>query len=231
DESTVFGTLPGADGERTPNFIAPQPDYDTVGMWRLMGERYADEPAVLFDLYTSPHGALEDDLTGLDTDWDLWTLWVRMMVAELRLQHPRALCFVSGLNWATNLSGLPVIGTEGQPIPNLVYAAHVYPRLDNPLTALRSLARSHPVFVTEWGGRQPDVSWGGRTALALRDVWAGWAAGAWNADPPPARAADHRIAPTPFGMVVRRALALTGEPAGNVARTAPHPFGCELKHP
>ncbi len=221
DESTVFGTLPAANGERITNFIAPQPDYDTVGMWRLLGERYADEPAVLFDLYTSPHGALEDDLTGFDTDWDLWTLWVRLMVAETRLQHPRALCFVSGLNWATDLSGFPVIGTEGQPIPNLVYAAHFYPRRDNPLTAMRALARSHPVFVTEWGGGQAEVSWGERTALALREAGAGWTAAHWNADPPLARAADHRIAPTPFGMVVRRALALTGERAGSVTRTVP----------
>lgn len=221
DESTVFGTLPAANGERAPNFIAPQPDYDAVGMWRLLGERYADEPAVLFDLYTSPHGALEDDLTGFDTDWDLWTLWVRLMVAETRLQHPRALCFVSGLNWATDLSGFPVIGTESQPIPNLVYAAHFYPRRDNPLTAMRALARSHPVFVTEWGGGQAEVSWGERTALALRDAGAGWTAAHWNADPPLARTADHRIAPTPFGMVVRRALALTGERAGSVTRTVP----------
>lgn len=211
DESTVFGTLPGANAERLPNVIAPQPDYDTVGMWRLIGERYSDEPAVLFDLYTSPHSALVDDLTGFDTDWDLWTLWVRMIVAELRRQHPRALCFVSGLNWAADLSGLPIVGTEGQPIPNLVYSAHVYPRRDTPLAAICALSRSHPVFVTEWGGWQSDISWGERTAMVLRDVVAGWTAAHWNAEPPLIQASGSRLAPTAFGAVVRRELAMAGD--------------------
>ncbi|MBL8190727.1 MAG: cellulase family glycosylhydrolase, partial [Acidobacteria bacterium] len=212
DETTVFGTLPDTNSERTPNFIAPQPDYDTVGMWRLIGERYAEEPAVLFDLYTSPHAALEDDLTGFDTDWDLWTLWVRMIVAELRLQHPRALCFVSGLNWATDLSGFPVIGTEGLPIPNLVYAAHLYPRRDDVWSAIRPLARRHAVFATEWGGGPTDAAWGERTALALRAEAVGWTAAHWNAEPKLVQRTARGIAPTLFGAVVRRALALTDEP-------------------
>jgi hypothetical protein len=108
DDVTVFGTRPGPGGERLPNFIAPMPDYDSIGMWRVLGERYASEPAVLFDLYTAPHPPLEDDLSGFTSDWDLWTLWVQVIAADLRRLHPRALIFVSGLvdgtGWAVSHS-------------------------------------------------------------------------------------------------------------------------------
>ncbi len=216
DESTVFGTLPAAAGGPTPNVIAPQPDYDTVGMWQLLGARYSDEPAVLFDLYTSPHAALADDLTGFDTDWDLWALWVRLIVAELRRLHPRALCIVSGLNWATDLSGFPIIGTESGPVPNLVYAAQLSPRLESPLIAMRALSRSHPLFVTEWGA-PTEVSWCERTALVLRDAGVGWTAAHWNGEPFLARAVARQTSPTQFGLVVRRALALPGDRIGRIA--------------
>jgi hypothetical protein len=212
DETTVFGTRPGPNGERLPNYIAPQPDYDTIGMWRVLGERYADEPAVLFDLYTAPHPPLPDDLTGYDSDWDLWTLWVQMMVAELRRLHPRAICWVSGLAEATDLSGFPILGTAGDPIPNLIYAAHLYPRRANPWPALQALARTQAVFVTEWGGERGDLAWGERAALALRGSSLSWTAAHWNAEPHlAARPSRGPITPTPFGAVVQRALALAGE--------------------
>ncbi len=211
DDVTLFGTLPGAGGQRAANFIAPQPSYDAIGMWRVLGERYADEPAVLFDLYAAPHAALADDLTGYDTDWELWTLWVRLMIAELRRLHPRALCFVCGLDWGADLSGFPVLGTENLPIPNLVYAARLFPQRESALTALRALAQTQPVFVTEWGGAQTDVGWGARTAVALRASGIGWTAAHWNAEPPLVQMTGNRFAPTAFGAVVRRDLAMAGE--------------------
>jgi hypothetical protein len=213
DEATVFGTVPGPNGERLPNYIAPQPDYDAIGMWRVLGERYADEPAVLFDLYTAPHSPLADDLTGYHSDWELWTLWVQMTVAELRRLHPRAICWVSGLAEGTDLSGFPISGTAGDPVPNLVYAVHLYPRRANPWPAMQALARTQPVFVTEWGGGEADVLWGERTALALRGSGLGWVAAHWNAEPFLVRPGREHIAATPFGTVVQRALALSREQA------------------
>ncbi len=212
DETTVFGTLLEPGGEPEPNYIAPQPDLDAIGMWRLLGERYSNEPAVLFDLYTSPHAALPDDASGLHSNWDEWTLWVRLAVAELRQVHPRALCFVSGFNWATDVSGFPVTGTGDEPIPNLVYVTHLYPQQDNPLLAMRALARQHPVFVTEWGGRATDIGWSEQIALDLRASGIGWTAAHWNAEPPLVQARGQAIVPNLFGAVVRRELALTGEP-------------------
>ena len=180
-------------------------------MWRILGERYAQEPAVLFDLYTAPHPPLPDDMSGIESNWDLWTLWVEMSVADLRRVHPGALCFVSGLNGGTDLSGFPLLGTANRPIPNLVYTAHLYPREENPWQAIQALARAHPLLVTEWGGQALDTSWGERTGQLLRGSGIGWTAAHWNAEPTLTRIVNDRLQPSTFGAVVRRALALEGE--------------------
>jgi hypothetical protein len=206
-EERAFGTLAGA-----ANSIAPQPDYRTIGMWRVLCERYADEPAVLFDLYAAPHAALVDDSRGLGADWDRWTLWVQMAVAALRRVHPRALCFVCGLDWGTDLSGFPVVGTGGDPIPNLVYAAHLVPARRSPWSAVQALARRHPVFITEWQGDDAHITWAEHTALALDAAGVGWTAAHWRGDAPLVRTVGRQQVRTGFGTVVRRALTLATSP-------------------
>ena len=96
-QTLSFGGSAGiaAAGDARPNVLAPQPDYDAIGMWRILGERYADEPAVLFDLYSTPHPALPDDLTGMYSEWESWRLWTRLAIADLRRVHPRASRFVA----------------------------------------------------------------------------------------------------------------------------------------
>jgi hypothetical protein len=181
-------------------------------MWRVLGERYANEAAVLFDLYTSPHAALPNDLTGFYTNWELWKLWVRLMVADLRQGHPRALCFVSGLDWGTDLSGFPVIGTDAEPMGDLVYTAHIYPQRPISLPALQTLARKHPLFVTEWGGEANNLGWGERVARVLRSAGVGWTAANWNAAPTLVQSRGQRLLPSRFGGLVYRELALEGLP-------------------
>ena len=209
DDDTAFGTTMGAAGEEKPNFLAPQPDYDAIGMWRILGERYADEPAVLYDLYSTPHPALADDLTGMYSEWDLWRLWTRLAIADLRRVHPRALCFVAGLDWATDLSGFPLLGTDEQPIANLVYAVHMHPRRLVEMPRLRALARNHPVFVTEWSAADTEVGWGERMATLLQSERIGWTAAHWTGDTPLCTAGRRgEPVPTRFGSIVRRSLAM-----------------------
>jgi hypothetical protein len=209
DDDTAFGTTIDASGDATPNFLAPQPDYDAIGMWRILGSRYADEPAVLFDLYSTPHPALPDDLTGMYSEWELWLLWTRLAIADLRRVHQRALCFVAGLDWATDLSGFPLLGTDEQPIANLVYAVHMHPRRLVDMPRLRALARKHPVFVTEWSAADTEVGWSERTATLLQSERIGWTAAHWTGDTPLCTT-GHRGEPVPtrFGSVVRRSLAM-----------------------
>ncbi|MGR0482077.1 MAG: hypothetical protein ACTFAL_11920 [Candidatus Electronema sp. V4] len=78
----------------------------TLWLWQRLGERYAGEPAVLFDLFTplasgmlSPEGA---DLTR-DHRYD----WVRLLVARLRDVHPRAVVTIAGIDAVRDWDGIP----------------------------------------------------------------------------------------------------------------------------
>jgi hypothetical protein len=208
DDSTIFGTVPGSG---IPNWIAPHPDYDSIGMWRLLGEYFAAEPAVLYDLYPAPHAALPDDITGFDSDWNRWIVWNDMTIAELRGQNPRALCVVSGMNWGTDVSAFPLIGTSLLPIPNVVYGIRHFPGKGVRWPAVRRLAYRHPVFVTEWGGGDSDAFWGAYTAQSLRAEGIGWTAAHWIGETPLTQRIQNRLTPTLFGNVVRHALAVSGE--------------------
>jgi hypothetical protein len=66
--------------------------------------------------------------------------------------------------------------------------------------------------VSEWGGSLPDLLWGERTELALRSKGIGWTAAFWNSEPALTQIVNNQVTPTPFGALVRRALALAGEP-------------------
>jgi hypothetical protein len=197
----TFGTLPGDSGSRVPNTHAPHPDQACIGLWRTLGKRYADEPAVLFDLFGAPHAALPDDVSGSDTSWDRWALWVRLTVAELRRAHPRAVCLVAGQDWGADLEGFPLLGTANEPIPNLVYAAAVV--ADRPEPPLQALARRLPVLVTEL-----EVSATGLTvrAQSLAAIGVGWLVAARSAQPLVAPSRAGRLEPTILGTSVRRVL-------------------------
>jgi hypothetical protein len=178
DSTSIFGTRPGPNGSRIANYIAPRPNADSIGFWQLMSERYQDEPAVIFDLYSSPHRALDDDLTGISPTWITWAMWARVLVAEIRRIRPSSLCLVSGLEFATDISGFPLRGSrETEIIPNLVYAIHIYPWIKQiSWQAIDSLQRKVPIFVSEWGGRPQDAFWGEAIASQLRSRMIGWTA-------------------------------------------------------
>ena len=63
DITRVFGTTDGMG--MTPNRVAPLPDASSVTLWTTLARRYAEEPAVLFDLFNEPHDLLADDPHGL----------------------------------------------------------------------------------------------------------------------------------------------------------------------
>jgi hypothetical protein len=200
--SITFGTLPDPSGLRVPNPIAPQPDHDALGMWRTLGQRYADEPAVLFELFAAPHRALPDDITGMDTDWQRWSLFVRLAVAELHRAHPRALCVATGLEWGTDLSGFPVRGTADEPIPNLVYGARIVEGGAEP--PLRAVARRLALLVTELDC--PAASLNAKVA-SLASLGVGWIVADRPDRPLLGVVRRGRREPTGLGTAVRRAFA------------------------
>jgi hypothetical protein len=190
-----------ASGRRVAGRRAPRIERDAIGVWRAIGERYADEPSVLFELDHTPVRAAAGDRPGSADDWTRWALWIRLLLAELRRIHPRAICLVGGLAMGTDLEGFPILGTANQPIPNLVYAATV--SADRPDPPFRALAGRLPLVVTELD--VPAVSVPARTAV-LAALGIGWIASARPDAPLVAPSRGGRLEPTALGASIRRAI-------------------------
>jgi aryl-phospho-beta-D-glucosidase BglC (GH1 family) len=169
--------------------IAPLPDFETPRLWRMLGERYRDNPAVLFDLYNEPH-----DVKPVD-----WRYWATLLTDTLREVHPEALVFVSGTDWGYDLRGVRIDREH------VVYSPHVYPnktkRLDRG-KAFGHLAGEVPLFAGEWGGWDGDLAWGLEQARYFNDLEMGWTAWSWCDEPHLMRNGE----PTLFGRLVKGAL-------------------------
>jgi endoglucanase len=229
DADRIFGT----NGDMSFNRVPPLPDGQSIRVWATLADRYRGEPAVLFDLFNEPHSPLPDDpnesfaLAPDGTPIPLrlphvglreWRPWAKRLMTAVREQHPHALVFVSGIHWAYDLRGMPLLGLDAKPLPNIVYSTHVYPwSHTHPLSigtwetewdrAFGHLAARVPIFAGEWGGTADDVEWGERLVQYFETHGMGWCAWSW-ADAPCLVAAchDRDYTPTPFGTLVREAL-------------------------
>ena len=195
------------------NFVAPLPDTESVTLWSTLAARYQDEPAVLYDIFTEPHDRLPDDPYPLNKEdgttypanqfivtMDMWQPWARKLAGAVRTGNPRALIFMSGVNWGYDLVGMPI------DLSNVVYSSHVYSNKGTDwAAAFGNLARTAPVFVAEFGGEDTPggldfVSW---LIAYLQQRGIGWTAWSWFNKP----FLVNRYAPTKFGALVRQQLA------------------------
>ncbi len=215
DACTVRGSVQGR-----ANFVAPLPNGDSMRMWRQLATRWSDEPAVLYDIFNEPHDPLPDDgepLLAVGDDGTTvllrsnrigpneWHPWARALTQTIRNVHPRALVFVSGLNWAYDLSSFPI-----PDLLDVVYSTHVYPSKGRRWRhAFGKLSRTVPVFAAEWGGGVGDLAWGRRLLSYFHELAIGWTAWSWSDDPQLTHR-DTRFTPTDFGGLVRDGLRSEG---------------------
>jgi hypothetical protein len=184
----------------------PLPDDATAQCWRLLADRYQDEPSVLYEMY-SPAAPLPAAS---------WPDAANRLIGAIRREHPASLIFASGANAAGDVSGLPLRFSTGDPVHDLVYTIRVIPDLsplrDDP--EFQSFARSFPIFASVWSGGGSDLGRSSDVAVStFNRLGIGWAASSWNSEPRlVVDAARHRYTPTPFGLTVRRALALPPRP-------------------
>lgn len=229
DPAITYGTT--SDG--SPNRIAPLPSSASCEVWRLLAQRYRENPAVLFDIYNEPHSRLADDPhtpTAVRHDGSeyplvngrvtavVWRHVAARLARIIKEVHPRALIFVSGVAWGYDLRGVLFDRSEGVAPDGIVYAAHVYPSsrfeqggwraTNGPQAwdrAFGSIAATAPVCVTEFGGGIEHLEWGRRLLdyLKARDI--GWLAWSWS-DAPRLVTTEEPKRPTAFGALVRTAL-------------------------
>jgi aryl-phospho-beta-D-glucosidase BglC (GH1 family) len=223
DRDTAYGTTIDQNGNKTPNYVAPTPNADTIVLWKTLAERYRDEPAVLFDLFNEPHNRLPDDslpTNVIGPDGEVvesdnssvgpkqWVQWASRLVAEVHKIRGDGLILVGGVDWAFDLRDIRIEAW------NIVYSTHIYSNrqvYDWPI-ALGG-AGEVPVFVGEWGGTDTgeDLKFGRNLAAVLRQQQLCWTAWSWVDFPQlvqTPRTPDYR--PTAFGELVRTELCTHG---------------------
>ncbi len=163
--------------------------------WRRLARRYADEPAVLFELDSAtpaPH-----------------PLYLRLMLAELRAEHPAAVCLAPCRPEAPDDV---LAGIDGEPLANLLYTLHLRQNAA-PMTGLAELVRRWPLFVTGWDAEAQSE----RIAQLLIGLNVHWTTDTGNSG----LLLETRgvVVPTSAGHGLRRALALGVAFAGGAQTT------------
>ncbi|MBN2356259.1 cellulase family glycosylhydrolase [candidate division KSB1 bacterium] len=174
--------------------IPPIPNEQAVDMWKMIANRYKNNPAVLYDIHNEAH----------DTSWQAWRNRASEIIEAIRSVHTKALIFVSGLDWAYDLRGW---GTTPLPYAHIVYSSHPYPFKGEPWAwdkYFGDVATKLPVFIGEFGGGSQDLEWGRQLLTYMEQKDLGWTAWAWSASP--FLVGNDRRTPTEFGQLVRNAL-------------------------
>ncbi|MCX6367122.1 MAG: cellulase family glycosylhydrolase [Armatimonadetes bacterium] len=140
------------------------PDDLSVLFWKDLAKRYANHPAVLFDLYNEPH----------DVSWEIWksggmveernddpkrglhltyhTPGMQALLDTVRATGAKNVVVAGGLDWGYDLSGVLKGHALRDPNGNgILYGTHIYPWKKDWDTHVTPVAQKHAVFVGEVG--------------------------------------------------------------------------------
>jgi len=150
------------------------PDKNSVIFWQAVAAAFANEPAVLFDLYNEPSRITWDQWFrgGPITETDRKTgttlryeaVGLPALAAAVRSTGAKNVMVAGGVNWAYELGGI----LDGREIPDpagngVVYAVHPYPHpfpglgretIAQWAARVETFAQVHPVLVTEFGSME-----------------------------------------------------------------------------
>jgi hypothetical protein len=208
------------------------PDTNSIVFWKDFAPRYANHPAVLFDLYNEPH----------DVSWDVWLnggmildkpnqrgavaknyecVGMQAMLDAVRSTGAKNVCIAGGLDWAYDFSGILAGRQLSDPQGNgVIYANHCYDNkgdsVDTWIAKMEKATARLPVIVSEFGGnsgpskRAPADNWLLHVLQAIEDHH--WSYTAWDLHRAagPALISDWNYTPSPhYGVFVKQALAGT----------------------
>jgi hypothetical protein len=214
------------------------PDTNSAVFWQDVAPRYANQPAVIFDLYNEPH----------DVSWDVWlnggvitdkpngrlsrsqpktfeAVGMQKLLDTVRATGAKNVVVVGGLDWAYDFSGILEGRQLADPQGNgVIYANHCYDNkhqsVDTWIASMKTATAKFPVIVSEFGGNSgpsrvvPAENWLFRVLKALDDNQ--WSYTAWNlhTSARPNLISDWNYTPSPrFGVYVKQLLAGEKPPA------------------
>lgn len=169
----------------------PMPDRNSILFWKDIAAVYANNPAVIFDLYNEPFG----------TSWDIWlnggtvtsrpgrpgqksityeAAGMQTLLDTVRATGAKNVVIAGGLDYAYDFNGI----LEGRQLkdPNgsgVIYANHVYDNKgDSVFTWIAKMEEASaklPVFIGEFGGsggpNRRRGWWGNSPSNAIGDDW------------------------------------------------------------
>lgn len=207
------------------------PDDNSAVFWKAVASRYANNSAVLFDLYNEPR----------DVTWDLWqhggtvvehsadpkqgadltyhSPGMQSLLHTVRATGAKNIVIAGGLDWAYDLSGIvnghALTDTHGN---GVVYATHIYPWKTDWDKHVTPATRRYPVIVSEVGceplkPNAPDwqkvdcAVWAPQALDYIDTHKLSWTAWSFHTGASPCLISDWSYATTPYwGAYVKAAL-------------------------
>ena len=218
------------------------PDTNSLVFWKSIAPIYANNPAVLFDLYNEPH----------DVSWDVWLTggfikdkpnrWdmtakdyqcvgMQTVLDTIRATGAKNVVICGGLDWAYDFSGI----LDGRQLSDLtgngvIYANHCYDNKHQSvytwIANMEAATAKLPVIVSEFGGNSgpskmaPNDNWLLHVLQAIEEHQ--WSYTAWDLHPHagPRLISDWDYTPSlRYGVYVKQALAGTLPPYTPPAET------------
>lgn len=206
------------------------PDMNSIVFWKDFAKRYANNPAVLFDLYNEPHsvswevwkngGQVEDQSKGISYR----SPGMQALLDTVRSTGAKNVVVAGGLDWAYDLRGvLDGYALSDKTGNGIVYATHIYPWKKDWDTNVTPVIAKHPVFVGEVGtkpwqeGHPPHEnvyteSWAPEVVAYINKHQLSWTAWSFHPTANPCLITGWDYQPTSYwGAYVKKALAESKE--------------------
>lgn len=199
------------------------PDMNSIEFWKGVCAIYANNPAVLFDLYNEPH----------DVSWDIWKSggWVtepeglsyespgmQGLLNVVRSMGARNVIVAGGLDWGYDLRGIPQYELDDSH-GNVMYSTHIYPwkgKEEDWNENIGHVIDKYPILVGEVGSEPgvwspyPDYDpyiWSDEILSYIQKHELNWTAWDFHPYAGPSLIEDWKYTPTPYwGAFVKRAL-------------------------
>jgi len=177
-------TEPGETGWGVAVSQRTMPDANAVTFWTDVATRYANHPAVLFNIFNEPYGVTWTVWRdGGDSNSGYQTPGMQALLNTVRATGAHNIVVCGGLDWAYDLSGVPTYHLTDLTGSGVVYDTHIYPwKGSAPWTPTNGDAKitvaagSYPVLIGEYGQNATDS---GSCANCSDAGFPGYSTGAW----------------------------------------------------